>query len=98
MSVAEFAQMTEEEMVLHIFAESADSTMSKVALDILSTAEPTLAELRNKVTEVENSIWYKGGQGLARSAVTREERYCENVTEELITPRIVGARAQSAKD
>ena len=65
-SVAEFEDMTKEQMVLHLFAETADSTMSKLALDILSTQNPTLAELRTKVTEVENAIWYKGTQGIVK--------------------------------
>ena len=60
MSVAEFEKMTSDEMILHFFAETADSTMSRLALEILSTGDPTIAELRTRVTEVENAIWYKG--------------------------------------
>ena len=77
-SVAEFEDMTKEQMVIHLFAETADSTMSKLALDILSTTNPTLAELRTKVTEVENAIWYKGTQGLGKSATLNVmEKHCE---------------------
>jgi hypothetical protein len=77
MSVAEFETMTKEQYILHLFAETADSTMSKLALDILSSTSPNLAELRNKVTEVENAIWYKGTQGLSKAATYIAGRYCE---------------------
>jgi hypothetical protein len=77
-SVAEFEDMTKEQMVIHLFAETADSTMSKLALDILSTTNPTLAELRTKVTEVENAIWYKGTQGIVKSATLNMiGKHCE---------------------
>ena len=62
MSVAEFEKMTSDEMILHLFAETADSTMSRLALEILSTGDPKNADLRTRVTEVENAIWYKGHQ------------------------------------
>jgi hypothetical protein len=77
MSVAEFETMTKEHYILHLFAETADSTMSKLALDILSSTNPNIAELRNKVTEVENAIWYKSTQGLSKAATFIAGRYCE---------------------
>ena len=76
MSVAEFETMTKDQFILHLFAETADATMSKLALDILSSPNPNVADLRNKVTEVENAIWYKGTQGIGK-AVIAGGKYCE---------------------
>jgi hypothetical protein len=58
MSVAEFKEMSADEFIIHLFAETADSTMSKIALEILSTTKPLVSTLRIKVQETENSIWY----------------------------------------
>ena len=46
MSVAEFDKMTPDEMIIHLFAETADSTMSKIALETLSSCSPSIADLR----------------------------------------------------
>ena len=36
MSVAEFSDMTEDQMVIHLFVETADATMLKIGLEILA--------------------------------------------------------------
>ena len=76
MSVAEFKDMSEDEIVIHLFAETAYATMAKLALEILSTAKPLVSTLRIRVTETENSIWYKSNIGLGKM-VSSGERYCE---------------------
>ena len=53
---------------MSICADSSDAIMSRLALDVLASAMPTVAELRVKVTETENSIWYTNGQKTAKSA------------------------------
>ena len=68
MSVADFQNMSADEMLIHIFADTADATMSRIALDILASTTPMVAELRVKVTETENSIWYTNGPKNAKAA------------------------------
>ena len=53
MSVAEFMEMTSDKMNIHLYAETADNTMSRLALEILAGTKPTVTELRIKVTETE---------------------------------------------
>ena len=79
MSVAEFSTMSPDEMLIHIFAETADTTMSKIALEVLASAKPTTAELRTRVTETESALWYKGTPNLGKIAnhIQGEGRYCE---------------------
>ena len=38
--------------------------MSKLAMEILSGKNPTVAELRNKIAETENSLWYNPNRNL----------------------------------
>jgi hypothetical protein len=78
MSVAEFEKMTSDKMILHLFAETADSIMSRLALEILSAVDLKVADLRTRVTEVENAIWYKRHQGMGKVAcVNTVEKHCE---------------------
>jgi hypothetical protein len=76
MSVAEFGDMSADEMVIHLFAETADNVMSKLALEILANIRPTVSDLRVKVTETENAIWYKQNTGIGKTA--QVGRYCES--------------------
>ena len=55
MEICDWESMTKDEFLIHLFAESADMTMSKIAMEILSGKKPTVAELRNKIAETENS-------------------------------------------
>ena len=41
MSVSEFENLTADELLIHLFADTADTTMSRIALDILSAGNPT---------------------------------------------------------
>ena len=47
MSVAEFSSMTEDQMIIHLFVESADAVMSKIGLEILAKDNPKVAERSN---------------------------------------------------
>ena len=55
-SVAEFKMMTSNDMIIHLFAEIADNTMSTLVLEILAGTKQTVTESRTKVTETENSM------------------------------------------
>ena len=61
-------KMTQDQFLIHLFGESADQTMSKIAMEILSGAIPTVAALRTKVAETENSLWYNAGRNLGKFA------------------------------
>ena len=53
---------------LFLFAESADQTMSKLAMEISSGKTPTVAELRNEIAETENSLWYNPNRNMGKYA------------------------------
>ena len=54
LEVAEVESMTADELGIHIFAESVDSTMIKLALDILANDDPKITKLKlaDNATEV----------------------------------------------
>ena len=56
MEVGEWEKMSKDQFLIHIFAESADQTMSKVATEILSGKTQIVAALRNKIAKTENSV------------------------------------------
>ena len=76
MSVADFDNMTADQLLIHIFADTADATMSRIALDILATENPKVADLRVKVTETEGSIWYQSGPKAAKAAFLNTGKQC----------------------
>ena len=42
--------------------------MSKLAMEVLSSDKPTVADLRKKIAETENSLWYSNNQNLSKYA------------------------------
>ena len=58
MAVTEWETMTAEEMLIDLFSEQNNATMSKAALEILVSPTLTVAALRTKVPEIKNSLWY----------------------------------------
>ena len=64
MEICDWESMTKDQFLIHLFAESADMTMSKIAMEILSSKNPTVAELRSKIAETENSLWYGSNRNL----------------------------------
>lgn len=56
MSVAEFKTMTSDEMIIHLFTETADNTMSRLSLKIIAASKPSVTKLRRILMETENSI------------------------------------------
>ena len=64
MEICDWESMTKDEFLIHLFAESADMTMSKISMEILSGKKPTMAELRNKIAETENSLWYNPNRNM----------------------------------
>ena len=64
----EWAQMTQDQFLIHLFTESADQSMSKIAMGILSGNNPAVLALRTKVAETENSLWYNAGRNLGKFA------------------------------
>ena len=60
--------MSKDEFLIHIVAESADQTMSKLAMEILPGNPPTIAVLRNKIAETRNSLWYNPNRNMGKYA------------------------------
>ena len=60
--ISDWKSRTEEQMIIHLFAEQSDATMSKVAMEILASGSPNVTALWTKVAKIENSLWYKGGR------------------------------------
>ena len=48
MPETEWETTMEEEMVIHLFSEQSDSTMSKAAMEIRASTNPTVATLKKK--------------------------------------------------
>ena len=54
---------------MHLFAEGcSDNIMSKLAMEVLSSSNPTVADLRSKIAETENSLWYGNNRNLGKFA------------------------------
>ena len=50
MSVAAWKNITDEEMIIHLFAVQSNDTMSKTTMEVLFFGSPSVAELRVKVS------------------------------------------------
>ena len=59
MELTKWEEWTKESMIVHLFLESADTEMSKLATAMLSKEKVDLSELRMQIRAVENSVWYK---------------------------------------
>ena len=54
LEVAEVENITADELGIHVFTESGDPTMTKLALDELATEKPSLKRLTNSVKSTES--------------------------------------------
>ena len=45
------------EFQIHLFLNSADAHMSKIATELLEKENPTMQQLKTKVKESENTTW-----------------------------------------
>ena len=59
LEVAEIETMTAEELGMHIFIESTDQMLGKLAIDELQKKVPSLDNLENAVQSTEVSAWYE---------------------------------------
>ena len=68
--------MTGEAFLAHIFLEEADTTMQKIATDILAkNPKGDIDALRVQVKQTEASLWYMHGSNRSGKQV-REEGWC----------------------
>ena len=56
MGIAKFENMTSDEMIIHIFIENADLVMSKIGIEILTSDQPSVTELRSRITTAEKAM------------------------------------------
>ena len=56
MEVCEWKKMSQDQLLIHLFAEASNQYMSKIAMEILSGPNPSVAILRAKVAETEKSL------------------------------------------
>ena len=68
MEVCEWAKMTQDQFLIHLFAESADQSMNKITMEVLSGNNPTVAAFHTKVAKTENSLWYNADRNLGKYA------------------------------
>ena len=69
MEISDWESMTKDEFLIHLFAEGcSDNIMSKLAMEVLSSDKPTVADLRKKIAETENSLWYGNNRNLGKFA------------------------------
>ena len=59
MELTKWEEWSKEKMLVHLFLESADTEMSKLATTMLSKDTVNLSELRIQIRAIENSVWYK---------------------------------------
>ena len=69
--------MSGNEFQIHLFIESADSQMAKMATELLETENPTMQRLKVKVKETKNSIWYRQKKEYRKMANFKKEKFCE---------------------
>ena len=69
--------MTGDEFQIHLFIESANSQMAKMATKLLETEKPTMQRLQVKVKEMENSIWYSQKKEYEKMTNLRKEKFCK---------------------
>ena len=75
--VAELENITVDELGIHVFLESADQTMSKLAIDELGKENPSLKRLTNSVKGTESSQWYNPNSQKGYSkAATASSKQC----------------------
>ena len=69
MEVIDWENMSKDQFLIHLFAEGCScNVMSKLAMEVLSSDKPTVADLRKKISETENSLWYSNSQNLSKYA------------------------------
>ena len=78
LDVAEVETMTADELRIHIFTESVDPTMTKLALVEFSTDVPSLERLKNSIKATESSKWYDVNthKGYSKAATSHREKHC----------------------
>ena len=54
-------------MIVHLFLESADTKIKKLATTMLSKDTVSLSELRIQIRAIEHSVWYKPNINHARN-------------------------------
>ena len=59
MELTKWEDCTKESMIVHLFLESADTEMSKLATAMLAKERADLSDLRMQIRAIENSVWYK---------------------------------------
>ena len=81
--LTKYEEWSKEKMIVHLFLESADTEMSKLATAMLAKDTVSLSELRMQIRAIENSVSYKpsvshaklvqpnslGNGGLAKSEI-----------------------------
>ena len=78
LEVAEIETMTTEELGMHIFIESTDQILGKLAIDELQKKTPSLDDLENAVQATEVSAWYETQtrKGYSKIASAKQGKQC----------------------
>ena len=74
LEVAEVSSMSSEELGMHIFIESSDQIIAKLAMDELQKQIPSMDDLENAVQNTEVSAWYESQsrKGYSKVASTKQ--------------------------
>ena len=78
MVVSEWEKMSLDEFTIHFFIEQSDSIMANEGLELLAKPKPSVAELRSRVAEIENSSWYGASKHLAKRGKEETDKYCSD--------------------
>ena len=76
--IAEIETMTTEELGMHIFIESTDQILRKLAIDELQKKTPSLDDLESAVQATEVSAWYETQtrKGYSKIASAKQGKQC----------------------
>ena len=70
--MAKYEDLTGDEFQIHLFNESGDAHMQKIATELLGKENPIMQQLKIKVKESENATWYN-----QKRAKIRKEKFCK---------------------
>ena len=76
--MAEYDEMTGDEFQVHLFIESANAHMRKLATEVLGKENQTMQQLKVMVIETKNALWYNQKKDYGKMANVRKgNKFCK---------------------
>ena len=86
LSLIEFAKLTPDTLLIHIFLQEADATITKLVSEILyeTNGKGDGAKLRNEIKAIEASQWYDSRRHTGKRAGDAGGRWCERCNHDTV--------------